>query len=216
MKRARGRCRLAKLTAQGAASRRCRACNSDWYIWVCGLQPVLPAAADATLTPKRITTPAPGGLQSITGHRAARTPRAASPVPHPHPLLPGVRRWYGAGQKHPVGDDWLSDCVRLYGSRDLSSWRSRGRVFVNTSIPDLGVPPPYRCARRVPGAGAGRVEWRSGRARTRMSRMPALAIVGSQAARPACKQSAACTLTNASASKPAADRSLSARAGAPT
>ncbi|KAI8473611.1 MAG: glycosyl hydrolase [Monoraphidium minutum] len=56
----------------------------------------------------------------------------------------GLFLWYGTSQKQPLGgSEWASDSIRLYTSRDLASWRSRGRVFTNASIPALGAPPPY-------------------------------------------------------------------------
>lgn len=53
-------------------------------------------------------------------------------------------RWFGTGQKRLVDGEWLSDSIHLYTSRDLASWRHKGRVFAAASIPDLTVPPPYR------------------------------------------------------------------------
>ncbi|GBF90832.1 glycoside hydrolase [Raphidocelis subcapitata] len=60
----------------------------------------------------------------------------------------GLLLWYGTGQKRQVeGGEWLSQSIHLYTTRDLVTWRDKGRVFQATAIPTLSVPPPYRIER---------------------------------------------------------------------
>jgi len=118
------------------------------------------------LVPSSRVRAAHGGRSRSAQHcttRATAAARTLTPQPSPpSPQTPpnqvhaheghiitqddGSFLWYGTGQKRLVNNpEWLSDSIHLYTSRDLSSWRNKGRVFLASSIPELSVPPPYRC-----------------------------------------------------------------------